>query len=42
MPVEEFEARRRPEFWTETRAIAAVWDRLIEEFNARTGVLETL
>jgi cysteine synthase len=40
--VEEFEARRRPEFWTETRAIAAVWDRLIEEFNARTGVLETL
>ncbi len=42
VPIEEFEARRRPGFWTETRAIAAVWDRLIEEFNARTGALETL
>ncbi len=42
VPIEEFEARRRPEFWTETRSIVAVWDRLIDEFNARTGVLEAL
>jgi cysteine synthase len=38
VPIEEFEARRRPRFWTETRTILPVWDRLIEEFNARVGV----
>ena len=37
----DFEARRKPEFWPETRAEAARWDELIEDFNARTGVLET-
>jgi cysteine synthase len=37
VPLDEFEARRRPEFWTETRAILPVWDRLIDEFNARVG-----
>jgi len=37
VPVDEFEARRRPGFWTETRAILPVWDRLIEAFNARVG-----
>jgi hypothetical protein len=37
VPLEEFEARRQPRFWTETRAILPVWDRLIEEFNARVG-----
>jgi len=41
VPLDEFEARRRPEFWTSTRAIVSVWDRLIDEFNARTGALET-
>ena len=38
VPLDEFEARRRPAFWTETRAILPVWDGLIEEFNARVGV----
>ena len=27
-----------PDFWTETFAQAGEWDRLIEEFNARTGL----
>ncbi len=40
--IEEFEARRQQTFWTETRAIAPVWDRLIDDFNARTGVLAAL
>jgi cysteine synthase len=39
---EQFEARRDPSFWTETREVAGDWDRLIDEFNARTGVLEGL
>jgi cysteine synthase len=38
----DFEARRDPAFWTRTRAQAATWDRLIDELNARTGVLESL
>jgi cysteine synthase A len=37
VPLEEFEARRRPAFWTETRAILPVWDAQIDEFNARVG-----
>jgi cysteine synthase len=40
--LEDFEARREPAFWTRTRAQAAAWDLLIDELNARTGVLETL
>ncbi|HXQ96319.1 MAG TPA: hypothetical protein VN800_05295 [Candidatus Acidoferrales bacterium] len=40
--IEEFRVRKDPTFWTETRAIVGDWDRLIEEFNARTGVLEAL
>ena len=42
VPLEEFEARRRPEFWTEMRSIVEVWDRRIDELNARTGALEAL
>jgi hypothetical protein len=42
VPLEEFEARRRPETWAEIRAVAPVWDRMIEEFNARTGALESV
>jgi cysteine synthase len=42
VPIDEFEARRRPETWTEIRAIAPVWDRMIEEFNARTGAMESV
>ncbi len=37
VPTEEFEARRRPEFWTGMREIVGTWDRLIHEFNARVG-----
>ncbi len=42
VPLDEFEARRRPESWTGIRAIAPVWDRMIEEFNARTGAMEAV
>jgi cysteine synthase len=38
--LEEFEARRDPSFWAGVRAQAAAWDSLIDELNARTGVLE--
>jgi cysteine synthase len=37
LPLEEFEARRRPEFWAEKRAALEQCDQLIAEFNARTG-----
>jgi cysteine synthase A len=39
VPVDEFEARRDPAFWTATREITAVWDRLIEEFNDRVAAV---
>ncbi len=35
--IEEFEARRRPEFWSGIRTYLADWDRRIEAFNARVG-----
>jgi cysteine synthase A len=31
-----------PDFWTETFGKVAEWDRLINDFNERTGVLKTL
>ena len=40
--LEEFEARRDPAFWTGMRSIVADWDDLIDEFNAKTGVLEAV
>ena len=40
--IEEFRVRRDPAFWTDMRGIVADWDRMIDEFNARTGVLEAL
>jgi len=40
--IEDFVARREPAFWEGIRARAADWDASIQEFNARTGVLETL
>jgi cysteine synthase len=40
--LEDFEARRDPAFWAGVRAQAAGWDELIDEFNARTGVLESM
>jgi hypothetical protein len=38
IPVAEFNARRRPAFWSELRTIVNEWDAMIGEFNARTGV----
>ena len=42
VPIEEFRARKDQKFWTDMRTIVTDWDRLIEEFNARTGVLAAL
>lgn len=42
VPIEEFEARRRPEFWSAMRTIVGEWDRRITELNARTGALDAL
>jgi cysteine synthase A len=39
VPIDEFEARRRPDWWTEMRSVLPVWDAMIDEFNARTGAL---
>ena len=40
--IEEFQARRDPAFWTRTREVLSAWDDLIDDVNARTGVLERL
>ncbi len=40
--VEDFVARREPAFWERVRGRAGDWDAAIDEFNARTGVLEAL
>ncbi len=40
--IEEFKVRKDPAFWTEMRSIVTDWDRMIDEFNDRTGVLEAL
>jgi hypothetical protein len=37
VPLDEFEARRSQDFWTETRAIVEVWDTMIAAFNAEVG-----
>jgi cysteine synthase A len=42
VPLDEFEARRRPAFWTEMRSIVREWDRRIEDLNVRTGALATV
>jgi hypothetical protein len=36
--VEEFEARRSQDFWVGLRKLIPVWDKMIEEFNAESGV----
>jgi hypothetical protein len=36
VPLDEFEARRDPAFWTRTRDIVGTWDELIDAFNERT------
>ena len=38
----DFEARRDPAFWVGVRNRTAEWDALIEELNARAGVLEAV
>ncbi len=38
----DFTARRAQAYWVELRERLAGWDGLIEEFNARTGVIEDL
>ncbi len=40
--VEDFESRRMPAFWDGIHELVRDWDALIDDFNARTGVLETL
>ena len=40
--IEDFLARKEPSFWTEMRGIVPAWDAMIDEFNARTGVLDRL
>ncbi len=40
--VDDFSARRSPAFWTGMRAVVPAWDAMIDEFNARTGVLDRL
>ena len=37
-----FTARRSQAYWAALRERLATWDGLIEEFNARTGVIEDL
>jgi cysteine synthase A len=39
---EELAAMWEPDFWTENWAQVEVWDRLIQQFNERSGVLKTL
>jgi cysteine synthase len=38
--LEDFDARRDPGFWVGLREHVPVWDGLIDDLNARTGVLE--
>jgi hypothetical protein len=40
--LDDFEARRSPEFWSGIHELVGDWDALIDDFNARTGVLESL
>jgi cysteine synthase A len=40
--VDDFRARKEPPFWTAMREIVPAWDAMIDEFNARTGVLARL
>ena len=37
VPIEEFEARRSQDFWTEMRQVVQEWDAMIEAFNAEVG-----
>lgn len=39
VPLDAFESRRDPSFWTALQASANAWDQLIDRFNERTGVV---
>jgi hypothetical protein len=36
--LDDFEVRRDQGFWRGVQGMAPVWDAMIDEFNARTGV----
>ena len=38
--IEDFTARRSQRFWRDLRDLLPLWDRMIEDFNARTGLAE--
>ena len=40
--IEEFNARRKPEFWTKLRENIPAWDKMIEDFNRKTGALDAI
>ena len=42
VPLEDFQARRDPAFWSGLREAVPAWDDLIDDLNARTGALEAL
>jgi cysteine synthase len=42
VPIDEFEARRDPAFWTQMRPIIHEWDERVAALNARTGALEAV
>jgi cysteine synthase len=42
VPLEEFEARRDPAFWTQIRTIVGEWDRRVVALNERTAALGSL
>jgi cysteine synthase len=42
VPLDEFEARREPSFWTGLREMLPVWDQMIAEFNTRTDAAAVL
>ncbi|MBI2834409.1 MAG: pyridoxal-phosphate dependent enzyme [Acidobacteria bacterium] len=39
--IDDFQARRHQAFWRSLRELPAIWDRMIGEFNARTGAAVT-
>jgi cysteine synthase len=40
--LEDFEARRRQEFWRNLRSLLPVWDEMITAFNEETGAMRAL
>ena len=42
MSIEEFRIRKDPRFWAALPSIVTDWDRIIDEFNVRTGALEAV